>query len=160
VVPKILRGAIFLERKPQKALSLPPTPIEKPLRPHSLLVHGVLLNLLPYHHLAQFVSIYRKDPAMDQAPVNYLSFLDWQRASESFSLMAIHHHEDYNLTGAPRPNLSTVSWYPLFFQRSASILARSRLPLKIIASGRFRRHALRRLRHCRFGSERKGSKHL
>src|ERR1700684_3249060 len=63
-------------------------------------VNGVLLNPLPYPHSAQLVAIYQKDPAMDQAPVSYLNFLDWQRASQSFSSMAIYRHEDYNLTGS------------------------------------------------------------
>jgi len=63
-------------------------------------VNGVLLNPLPYPRSAQLVAIYQKDPAMDQAPVSYLNFLDWQRTAESFSSMAIYHHEDYNLTGS------------------------------------------------------------
>jgi predicted permease len=63
-------------------------------------VNGVLLNPLPYPGSAQLVAIYQKDPGMDQAPVSYLNFLDWQRASRSFSSMAIYHHEDYNLTGS------------------------------------------------------------
>ena len=52
-------------------------------------VNGVLLNPLPYPRSAQLVAIYQKDPAMDQAPVSYLNFLDWQRTAESFSSMAI-----------------------------------------------------------------------
>jgi predicted permease len=63
-------------------------------------VNGVLLNPLPYPRSAQLVAIYQKDPGMDQAPVSYLNFLDWQRASQSFSSMAIYRHEDYNLTGS------------------------------------------------------------
>jgi predicted permease len=63
-------------------------------------VNGVLLNPLPYPGSAQLVAIYQKDPGMDQAPVSYLNFLDWQRASQSFSSMAIYRHEDYNLTGS------------------------------------------------------------
>src|SRR6202453_229306 len=63
-------------------------------------VNGVLLNPLPYPRSAQLVAIYQKDPGMDQAPVSYLNFLDWQRANKSFSSMAIYHHEDYNLTGS------------------------------------------------------------
>jgi predicted permease len=63
-------------------------------------VNGVLLNPLPYPDSAQLAAIYQRDPAMDQAPVSYLNFLDWQRASQSFSSMAIYRHEDYNLTGS------------------------------------------------------------
>lgn len=63
-------------------------------------VNGVLLNPLPYPRSAQLVAMYQKDPGIDQAPVSYLNFLDWQRTSQSFSSMAIYHHEDYNLTGS------------------------------------------------------------
>jgi predicted permease len=63
-------------------------------------VNGVLLNPLPYPRSAQLVAIYQKDPAMDQAPVSYLNFLDWQHANQSFSSIAIYRHEDYNLTGS------------------------------------------------------------
>ena len=63
-------------------------------------VNGVLLNPLPYPRSAQLAAIYQKDPGIDQAPVSYLNFLDWQRASQSFSSMAIYRHEDYNLTGS------------------------------------------------------------
>jgi predicted permease len=63
-------------------------------------VNGVLLNPLPYPRSAHLVAIYQKDPAMDQAPVSYLNFLDWQHANQSFSSIAIYRHEDYNLTGS------------------------------------------------------------
>jgi predicted permease len=63
-------------------------------------VNGVLLNPLSYPRSAELVAIYQKDPGIDQAPVSYLNFLDWQRTSQSFSSMAIYHHEDYNLTGS------------------------------------------------------------
>jgi predicted permease len=63
-------------------------------------VNGVLLNPLPYPRSSQLIAIYQKDPGMDQAPVSYLNFLDWQRASQSFSSLAIYRHEDYNLTGS------------------------------------------------------------
>jgi predicted permease len=62
-------------------------------------VNGVLLNPLAYPRSTQLVAIYEKNAGMSQAPISYLNFLDWQRATQSFSSMAIYRHEDYNLTG-------------------------------------------------------------
>jgi predicted permease len=61
-------------------------------------VNGVLLNPLPYPHSEQLVSVYQKTPGVDQGPVVYLNFLDWQRDTQTFSSMAIYRNEDYNLT--------------------------------------------------------------
>jgi predicted permease len=61
-------------------------------------VNGVLLNPLPYPHSEQLVSVYQKTPGVDQGPVVYLNFLDWQRGTQTFSSMAIYRNEDYNLT--------------------------------------------------------------
>ena len=61
-------------------------------------VNGVLLNPLPYPHSEQMVSVYQKTPGVDQGPVVYLNFLDWQRDTQTFSSMAIYRNEDYNLT--------------------------------------------------------------
>jgi predicted permease len=66
-------------------------------------VNGVLLNPLPYPHSGQLVALYEKNAGMDQAPISYLNFLDWQRATQTFSSLAIYHHEDYNLTGGGQP---------------------------------------------------------
>jgi predicted permease len=62
-------------------------------------VNGVLLNPLPYPHSEQLVAVYGKTPGFDQGPVVYLNFLDWQRATQTFSSMAIYRNQNYNVTG-------------------------------------------------------------
>ncbi len=66
------------------------------------LVNAVLLNPLPYPQSSQLVALYEQNAGMPDAPISYLNFLDWQRESKTFSLMAIYRHEDYNLTGTDR----------------------------------------------------------
>jgi predicted permease len=66
-------------------------------------VNGVLLNPLPYSRPGQLVAIHEKNAGMDHAPISYPNFLDWERANQTFSSMAIYHHEDYNLTGTAQP---------------------------------------------------------
>ena len=68
-------------------------------------VNGVLLSPLPYPHSNQLVAVYEKNAGMDRAPISYLNFLDWQRATRTFSSLAIYRHEDYNLTGRGSPNV-------------------------------------------------------
>src|SRR6266851_3863296 len=65
-------------------------------------VNGVLLNPLPYPHSEQLVAVYEKTPGVDQGPVVYLNFLDWQRDTQTFSSMAIYRNQDYNVTGATK----------------------------------------------------------
>jgi predicted permease len=65
-------------------------------------VNGVLLNPLPYPHASELVALYEKNAGMNEAPISYLNFLDWQRSSKTFASMAIYRHEDYNLTGSGR----------------------------------------------------------
>ncbi len=62
-------------------------------------VNGVLLNPLAYPHSDQLVAVYGKDPGFARAPISYLNFLDWQRATRTFSSMALYRNEPYNLTG-------------------------------------------------------------
>jgi len=62
-------------------------------------VNGVLLNPLGYPQPGQLVAIYCKTPGFEHAPINYPNFLDWQRATKTFSSMAIYRNEDYNLFG-------------------------------------------------------------
>ncbi len=62
-------------------------------------VNGVLLNPLPYPHSEQLVAVYGKAPGVDQAPVAYLNFLDWQHETQTLSSMAIYRNQDYNFTG-------------------------------------------------------------
>ncbi len=62
-------------------------------------VNGVLLNPLAYPHSGQLVAVYGKTPGIDQAPINYPNFLDWQRDTQTFSSMAIYRNQDYNFIG-------------------------------------------------------------
>jgi predicted permease len=62
-------------------------------------VNGVLLNPLPYPHSGQLVRVYARTPGVDQGPVVYLNYLDWQRDARTFSSMAIYRNQDYNVTG-------------------------------------------------------------
>ena len=64
------------------------------------IVNSVLLNPLPYHHSHQLVALYESKPGLEQGPISYPNFLDWERAAQSFSSMAIYRHEDYNLMGS------------------------------------------------------------
>jgi len=63
-------------------------------------VNGVLLNPLAYPQPGELVAIYGKTPGFDHAPINYPDFLDWQRATRTFSSMAIYRNQDYNLIGS------------------------------------------------------------
>jgi len=63
-------------------------------------VNGVLLNPLPYPHSEQLVAVYGKTPGIDQGPIVYLNFLDWQRDTRTFSSMAAYRNQNYNVTGA------------------------------------------------------------
>src|SRR6202041_2939900 len=62
-------------------------------------VNGVLLNPLPYPHSGQLVAVYAKTPGVDQGPIVYLNFLDWQRDTQAFSSLAAYRNQDYNVTG-------------------------------------------------------------
>lgn len=64
------------------------------------LVHGVLLNPLPYPHSEHLVAVYGRAAGYEKSPISYLNFLDWQRDSRSFSSMAIYRSQDYNLIGS------------------------------------------------------------
>jgi predicted permease len=62
-------------------------------------VNGVLLNPLPYPQPGRLVAIYGKTPGFDHAPFNYPNFLDWQRATQTFSSIAMFRNQDYSLIG-------------------------------------------------------------
>jgi len=62
-------------------------------------VNGVLLNPLAYPQSGQLVALYGKTSGFDQAPINYLNFLDWQRDTKTFSSMAMYRNQDYNFIG-------------------------------------------------------------
>jgi hypothetical protein len=73
------------------------------------LVNSVQLNPLPYLHSNQLVALYENKPGQ-AAPVSYPNFLDWQRAAQSFSSMAIYRHERSPRRGSGRRCLRR--WYP------------------------------------------------
>ncbi len=62
-------------------------------------VNGVLLTPLAYPHSGELVAIYGKTPGFDHAPINYMNFQDWQRATKTFSSMAMYRNQDYNYIG-------------------------------------------------------------
>jgi predicted permease len=62
-------------------------------------VNGVLLNPLAYPQSGQLVAVYGKAPGYEHAPINYMNFLDWQRATKTFSSMAMYRNQDYNFIG-------------------------------------------------------------
>jgi predicted permease len=62
-------------------------------------VNGVLLNPLAYPKSGQLVAVYGKTPGYEHAPINYMNFLDWQRATKTFSSMAMYRNQDYNFIG-------------------------------------------------------------
>ena len=62
-------------------------------------VNGVLLNPLPYPDSDRLVLVFGKTAQFEQASVSYLNFLDWEKQSNSFSLMGIFRDDDFNLTG-------------------------------------------------------------
>src|SRR5579864_8172761 len=62
-------------------------------------VNGVLLNPLAYPHSGQLVALYGKTTGFEHASISYLNFLDWQRATQTFSSMAIYRNNDYNFIG-------------------------------------------------------------
>jgi len=59
-------------------------------------VNGVLLNPLAYPHSGQLVAVYGNTPGIDQGPITYLNFLDWQRGTQTFSSMAMYRNHDSN----------------------------------------------------------------
>src|SRR5277367_494668 len=62
-------------------------------------VNGVLLNPLPYPHSGQLVAVYAKTPGVDQGPIVYLNFLDWQRDTRTFASLAAYRNQNYSVTG-------------------------------------------------------------
>ena len=59
----------------------------------------VLLNPLPYPQPDRLVTLSQKAAQFDSASVCYPNFLDWQKDSHTFQLMAAHRSDDFHLTG-------------------------------------------------------------
>lgn len=70
-------------------------------------VHGVLLQPLPYPESDRLVSLRQSNvtisPAQPDAQIAPGNFLEWQRQSTSFSSMAAYRTVSYNLTGDGNP---------------------------------------------------------
>src|SRR5258708_5170756 len=101
--PRDLQHAVRLFRKSPGFVATAVLPLALGIGASTALfsvVNGVLLNPLPYPHSEQLVAVYGKTPGLDQAPVVYLNFLDWQRDTQTFSSMAIYRNQNYNVTGA------------------------------------------------------------
>ena len=62
-------------------------------------VNGVLLNPLVYRQPDRLVANYGSTPGIRYGPITYLNFLDWQRDTQTFSLMAMYRNQDYNFIG-------------------------------------------------------------
>src|ERR1700689_2734624 len=63
-------------------------------------VNGVLLNPLAYPQSGQLVAIYGTTAGVDQGPITYLNFLDWQHDAQTFSSMSMYRNHDLNFIGA------------------------------------------------------------
>lgn len=66
-------------------------------------VNGVLLRPLAYHDSNQLVNIYEKIGDFSHSSVAYPNYLDWRRETNSFHDMGAGRMDDFNLTGAGRP---------------------------------------------------------
>src|SRR5882762_4431724 len=51
------------------------------------IVHGVLLNPLPFSNPDELYALYMKTPAFEQGSISYPNFLDWQKQNHSFSAL-------------------------------------------------------------------------
>ena len=52
------------------------------------IVNAVLLRPVPYNNPERLLKLYTSMPQFTEASVSYPNFLDWQRRSRSFDLMA------------------------------------------------------------------------
>src|SRR5262245_8295031 len=66
-------------------------------------VNGVLLRPLPYDEPGRLLMLYTSMPQFREASVSYPNFLDWQRRSRSFDLMAAYRSDTFTLTGESTP---------------------------------------------------------
>jgi putative ABC transport system permease protein len=66
-------------------------------------VNGVLLRPLSYPDPGRLVRIYETTAEFSRSSVSYPNYLDWRRASGSFTEMGIFRSDDFNFTGAGEP---------------------------------------------------------
>ena len=67
------------------------------------IVNAVLLRPVPYPEPQRLLKLYTSMPQFREASVSYPNFLDWQRRSRSFDVMAAYRHDSFNLTGQANP---------------------------------------------------------
>ena len=94
-------------------------------------VNGVLLRPLPYPDPGRLMMIYEKTADFSQSSVSFPDFLDWQRANQSFTGMAVFRGDDFNFTGSGqaehlRAELVSSSFLPVL--GVSPILGRNFLP--------------------------------
>ncbi|HSB76039.1 MAG TPA: ABC transporter permease, partial [Terriglobales bacterium] len=82
------------------------------------IVNAVLLRPVPYSTPERLLKLYTSMPQFRQASVSYPNFLDWQRRSRSFELMAAYRHDSFNLTGQASPErlrgeMASATIFPL-----------------------------------------------
>lgn len=76
-------------------------------------VHGVLLQPLPYPDADRLVMVYESTPTAEQSSIAYPNFLDWRRESDSFVDIAVFRSDDFNLTGRVGLSISRARTCPL-----------------------------------------------
>ncbi|HKT68174.1 MAG TPA: ABC transporter permease [Terriglobales bacterium] len=82
------------------------------------IVNAVLLRPVPYNNPERLLKLYTSMPQFREASVSYPNFLDWQRRSRSFDLMAAYRHDSFNLTGQANPErlrgeMASATIFPL-----------------------------------------------
>jgi predicted permease len=63
-------------------------------------VNGVLLNPLPYPQPERLVTLHQSKPNFSAGAIPYPNFLDWKKANQTFSAMAISRGTGFSLVGA------------------------------------------------------------
>ncbi len=66
-------------------------------------INGVLLNPLRFADPDRLMALYARTPQGLNSSVSYPNFLDWVRENRSFSGLAAHRGDDFNLTGMGEP---------------------------------------------------------
>jgi predicted permease len=67
------------------------------------IVNAVLLRPVPYPEPDRLLKLYSSGRGFHQGSVSYPNFLDWQRRSRSFQVMAAYRTDNFNLTGQAEP---------------------------------------------------------
>ncbi|HUE01700.1 MAG TPA: ABC transporter permease [Bryobacteraceae bacterium] len=94
-------------------------------------VNGVLLRPLGYPDPARLLLIFETTAEFSQSTVAYPNYLDWRRASRSFTNMGAYRNDDLNFTGAGEPEhlageYVSASLFPTL--GAATFMGRSFLP--------------------------------